>query len=157
MVIGMSKLARCLLATAAVVTSVVAVNAAAPMTRAATDGYRPLPPSRILDTREGLGAPAAALGENTSIDITVTGTAGVPATGVGAVVLNITGTQPTAATFISAYPTGTQREGSNLNLTPGQTDSNLVIATVGSNGQISLYNRYGTTHLIADITGWYRA
>jgi hypothetical protein len=39
----------------------------------------------------------------------------------------------------------------------GQSVPNLVIATVGSGGQVSLYNRAGTVDLIADVAGWYPA
>jgi hypothetical protein len=40
-----------------------------------------------------------------------------------------------------------------LNFTAGQTIPNLVIAKVGSNGQISIYNDTGTTHVIVDVLG----
>src|SRR5690606_24397499 len=75
---------------------------------------------------------------------------GVPSSGVGAVVLNVTGTNPSAATFVAAYPAGGERDGSNLNLLPAQTDSSLVIATVGDGGKVSLYNRFGAVDLIVD-------
>jgi len=124
---------------------------------AATDSYRPLVPTRILDTREGLGAPKAKVAADTAIDVKVTGVGGVPGTGVGAVVFNLTGTGPTAPTFIAAYPTGSEREGSNLNLLGGQTHSNLVIASVGDDGKVSLYNRFGSVDLVADVAGWFPA
>ncbi len=136
---------------AAVTVSVTPASAAPP------DAYRPLIPTRILDTRAGLGAPQAPVGPDAAIDVVVTGTAGVPATGVAAVVLNLTGTGASQATFIAAYPTGTERNGSNLNLLAGQTDSNLVIASVGSGGKVSLYNRFGTVDLVADVAGWFPA
>ena len=124
---------------------------------AAPGAYRPLTPTRILDTRTGLGAPAARVGPDTTIDVAVTGVAGVPSTGVGAVVFNLTGAGASTATFISAHPAGSAREGSNLNLLGAQTDSNLVIASVGAGGKVSLYNRFGTVDLIADIAGWFPA
>src|SRR5690606_8692558 len=117
--------------------------------------YAPLPSTRVLDTRSGVGAPAAAVGEDAVLGVQVTGVGGVPATGVGAVVVNLTATEPTRATFVAAYPSGGAREGSNVNLLPGQTTSNLAIVPVGPDGTISLYNRFGSTHLIADITGWF--
>lgn len=113
--------------------------------------YAGVSPARVLDTRVGSGAVAAG----SSINVTVTGVAGVPASGVAAVVLNLTGTEPTAGTFVTAYPAGEPLPtASNLNLLPGQTAPNLVVATVGANGQISLYNKAGRTHLIADVVGW---
>ena len=124
---------RCAAAAALVLAAVIpaaATQAAAPA------GYRPLTPSRILDTRTGLGAPQAPVGPGGVIDVQVTGVGGVPADGVAAVVFNLTGTGSTQPTFITAYPTGGEREGSNLNLVGG-TDSNLVIASVGAGGNPS--------------------
>jgi len=37
----------------------------------------------------------------------------------------------------------------------GQTAANLVVAKVGTDGQISLYNGRGTVHLVADVVGWF--
>ena len=49
-----------------------------------------LTPARVLDTRTGNGAPPAPLGAGVAMDVQVTGRGGVPATGVSAVVLNVT-------------------------------------------------------------------
>ncbi len=72
--------------------------------------YFPLPPSRVLDTRTGTGAPAAQLGAGASLDLTVVGAGGVPASGVAAVVLNVTATDATAPdSFLTVFPAGTVR------------------------------------------------
>lgn len=144
-------LVAALVATVATVTATSARDADA----AEAGAYRTVRPTRVLDTREGLGAPRAAVGPDASIDVKVTGTAGVPSSGVGAVVFNLTGTNAGSPTFITASPTGSPREGSNLNLLPGQTDSNLVIASVGDGGRVNLYNRFGSVDLIADVAGWF--
>ncbi|WP_123510263.1 hypothetical protein [Streptomyces sp. 2132.2] len=124
-----------------------------------TDGtgstYKPITPTRLMDTREGLGVPKAKIGQGGTATLQVTGTAGIPATGVTAVVLNVTATGPTDASYISVYPNGTTRtSASNLNVTAGQTIPNLVIVPV-VNGKISFYNNAGTVDLIADIAGFY--
>ncbi len=31
----------------------------------------------------------------------------------------------------------------------------MVIAQVGTNGQISIYNHAGATHVIVDVLGWF--
>src|SRR5262249_10516485 len=81
---------------------------------------------------------------------------GVPATGVGAVVLNVTASQPTEPTFVTVYPSGESRPlASNLNLVPGTDVPNLVIAKVGADGRVFLYNDRGATHLVADVVGWF--
>jgi uncharacterized protein YkwD len=118
--------------------------------------YHPLSPSRILDTRVGNGAPAAAVAPGATLNLQVGGRGGVPATGVSAVVLNVTATQPTAASYLTVYPSGDALpNASNLNVTAGQTAPNLVVAKVGTNGQVSVFNANGFTHVIADVAGWY--
>ena len=121
-----------------------------------TTKFVPVPPKRILDTRDGTGAPAAKLGVGAQIDLQIAGVAGVPAADVSAVVLNVTATEAAQPGFVSVYPSGTRRPTvSNLNLeAPGQTAANLVTVKVGANGKVSLFTS-GGAHLIADITGYY--
>ncbi|MGW7450262.1 Tat pathway signal protein, partial [Streptomyces sp. NPDC054787] len=52
--------------------------------------YKPITPTRLMDTREGLGVPKAKISGGGTATLQVTGTAGIPATGVTAVVLNVT-------------------------------------------------------------------
>ncbi len=88
--------------------------------------------------------------------MTVTGLGGVPATGVTAVVLNVTAVSPSAGTYVTAWPTGeTRPPASNLNVPPGDVRPNLVIVKVGAGGKVSFYNDAGTTDLIADVAGYY--
>ena len=69
---------------------------------------------------------------------------------------NITATEPTAGSYLTAFPTGTQPPlASNLNFGPGQTIPNLVVVKLGSGGKFSVYNAAGSTHVIADVVGWY--
>jgi len=75
-----------------------------------------------------------------------------------AVVLNLTGTDVTAATNVTVWPDGAERPvASNLNLVPGQTAANLVTVQVGAGGKIDLYNHAGSVNLIADVAGYYSA
>ena len=120
--------------------------------------YHPLTPARLLDTREGNGAPAAALSAGATLDLQVAGRGGVPASGVSAVVLNVTVTEPKAVSFLTAFPTGQVRPlASNLNFSGGQTVPNLVVVKLGSGGKVSLFNFAGGVHAIADVAGWYEA
>ncbi len=117
--------------------------------------FIPLSPSRILDTRIGLGSPASPIGAGQTRDLVVAGAGGVPSTGAGTVVLNMTATSPTASTYITVWPTGTVRpNASSLNLAAGETVPNLVFARLGAGGTISLYNESGATHVIADVVGY---
>lgn len=116
-----------------------------------------LPPTRILDTRSGNGAPAGALAPGGTVVLQVTGRGGVPTNDVIAAVMNVTVTGPTQGGFVTVFPTGgAVPSSSNLNFVPGQTVPNLVTVAVGSGGQVSLRNSSsGTLHLIADISGWF--
>ena len=82
----------------------------------------------------------------------------MPATGVSAVVLNVTVTDPTAMSYLTLWPTGQARPlASNLNYNPGQTVPNLVVVKVGDGGKVSLFNNLGSANVVADVAGWYDA
>ena len=116
-----------------------------------------LAPVRVLDTRVGNGAPKAAVGAGQTLDLQVTGRGGVPASDVGAVVVNVTVTQPTKGGFVTVYPSGAGLPTvSNLNFGAGQTVPNLVVVKVGAGGKIAFYNgSSGTVQLVADVAGYY--
>jgi hypothetical protein len=117
--------------------------------------YTPLSPARILDTRINLGH-TGAVGAAQVITVDVTGVGGVPNSGVAAVVVNVTATNPTAGSFLTIYPTGVSRPTtSNLNFKAGQTIPNLVVAKVGTDGKVRVYNQAGKVHVIFDAVGWY--
>ena len=124
----------------------------APTSGCPVDGlYRSVVPSRILDTRT-----TSQVAANTTIDVQVTGAVGVPASGVEAVTLNLTVTNASAGSYITAYPTGTARPlASNINFVAGQTVPNRVIVKLGTGGKITLYNAFGNVDLIADVNGWF--
>ena len=145
-----------------VVAVLLGLSILAPATaRAATQPgtFCPLPAARLLDTRSGVGAPAAAVAPWSAVHLQVTGRGGVPASGVSAVVLNVTVTQPARSGFVTAYADGAARPtASNLNFVPGQTVPNLVVVPVGANGKVDLYNGSGgTVQLVADVSGYYVA
>jgi hypothetical protein len=119
--------------------------------------YTPVLPARLMDTRIGLGA--ATLAPGAGARLVVDGHAGVPSTGVAAVVMNVTVTRPTARGVITVYPDGTARPGSsNLNYSAGQTVPNLVAARVGADGAVDFWNTSsGSTDLIADVQGYVSA
>jgi hypothetical protein len=114
-----------------------------------------LDPARLLDTR----ASGGAVDPYTSRTVVVSGQGGVPATGAVAAVLNVTVTQPASPGYITAFPAGhTVPPVSSLNFTAGQTLPNLAIVALGGGGDASLFNGSpGTSHLIADVAGYFRS
>ncbi|MGA9775516.1 MAG: IPT/TIG domain-containing protein [Candidatus Dormiibacterota bacterium] len=123
--------------------------------------YVPLTPARVTDTRAGSGEPNSGktLSAGSTLNVTVTGVGGVPAAGVMAVVLNVTATDTTAASFFTAYPEGGTRPlASNLNWAAGETVANRVVVPVNPvTGQISVYNASGQADLVVDVDGYFTA
>jgi len=118
--------------------------------------FHSLAPTRLLDTRAGNGAPVARVMTAAPMDLQVTGRGGVPATGVSAVVLNVTVTEPMVGGFVTVWPTGEARPlASNLNFEPFRTVPNLVTVKVGAGGKVSLYHSGYAAHLVADVAGWF--
>jgi Fibronectin type III domain len=115
-------------------------------------GYTALTPRRVLDTRLGLGAPKAKVGPGGQVTLTFSA---LPA-GTTAVALNVTATNPSAASYLTAYPAGqTRPTASNLNFVTAQTIPNLVIARVGAGNKVTFYDAAGTVDVIADLAGYY--
>jgi hypothetical protein len=116
--------------------------------------FQPVAPYRVLDTRS-----TVALGPGESRPLRVAGTsgaAGVPASGISSVVVNLTVTRPTASSYLTVYPGGQSLPStSSLNFLAGETRANRVLVPVGPDGTITIYNRAGTSHVVVDVNGWY--
>jgi hypothetical protein len=125
--------------------------AQAMLVRSSRGEFHSLGPVRVLDTRSG-----APIGPNSTRNVQVAGAGGVPSSGVRAVLMNVTVAGPTAPSYLTIFPTGTpQPNSSSLNFVAGQAVPNLVTATVGANGMVTIYNFAGSTHVLFDVVGWY--
>ena len=110
--------------------------------------YTPLAPQRVLDTR---GGPAVGPHGTVLLDLSNQ----VPP-GATAVVFNLTGTDVTGPTFVTAYPADEpEPNSSNLNLAPGKDTPDLVTVKVGLDRRVALTNAYNSVDLIADLAGYY--
>jgi hypothetical protein len=117
--------------------------------------YVALSPRRVLDTRDGTGAPAAQVGQ-APLSVTLLGRGGVPSSGVSGVMLNVTAVAPTGNTFVTVYPGGSDRPtASNLNVSAGQVIPNMVLARLGPGGTMMMYNNGGLIDLVADVVGYF--
>jgi hypothetical protein len=111
-------------------------------------------PIRVLDTRNGTGAPAADVSAGSTLVLQVGGVAGVPEDAV-AVALNVTVVEAQAPGFATVYPCDHGRpEASNLNYAAGQTIPNLVLARPDGLGRVCIYS-YSTVDLLADVAGFF--
>ena len=117
-----------------------------------TSGYTPLVPTRVMDTR--IDQCLLRLGPGQTRLLKIAGVAGVPAN-AGAVALNVTAVHPTAATYLTIWPSGTERPiASNLNPITGVVP-NMVTVGLGSDGRVAIYNLAGVTDVVVDVFGWY--
>jgi hypothetical protein len=118
-----------------------------------SDGFHPIQPARVMDTRQGIGG--AAIGPGEVRRLPVAGVGSIPADAV-AVALNVTATDPTMPGYLTIFPTGSGLPtASNLNFVPGQTVPNMVTVGIGTDRTISIFNLAGSTQVIVDVTGWY--
>ncbi len=118
--------------------------------------YVPISPTRILDTRIGLGGYSRPFGPGGIYPVQVAGTAAVPASGAAAVVLNVTVTGPTAQSLLTVYPAGgALPDASTINFFAGQTIANVVTVNLGTGGGVLVYQANGATDVIFDVEGYY--
>jgi hypothetical protein len=112
-------------------------------------------PTRFLDTRGPTKTgPRLAAGSTTSVQIA--GRSNIPATGVSAVVLNLTAVTTTSQGFFTVFPSGTTRPtASTINFPSGWTGANMATVPLGADGKISIFNYGGAAHAIVDVLGWY--
>jgi hypothetical protein len=115
-------------------------------------------PSRVLDTRSGVGWASSAAGPAQPVLLRVAGRGGVP-NDVEAALITVTATGGTADGYVTAYPCDQPRPvASILNLRPGLLRSNLALVDLSvADGSVCLYAWTGdgsTVHLVADAVGW---
>jgi hypothetical protein len=141
---------------AATVASNVAGAVAPPPAKTADGGsYQALTPTRVVDSRVGLGLDAALVRDAPQA-FAVDGVGGVPATGVTAVALNVTVVAPDEDTDVTLWPSGTARpDTSNVNAVAGQTIANFAVVAPGSDGRVAIQNEAGRADVVVDVLGWF--
>ena len=125
-------------------------------------GYVAVSPVRLLDSRvggstvDGLFAGVGRVGGGETLRLGVVGRGGVPA-GVGAVVLNVTVTDPVGSGFVTLWPCDGSGPptASNVNFVAGLTVPNLVVVPVSASGEVCVFTAESATHLVADLNGWF--
>jgi hypothetical protein len=118
----------------------------------------PVTPSRILDTRSGLGAPAAAISAGATLTIQVTGRGGIPTSLPGcpcvhSAALTLTALSPAAAGYL-LVGTGSTFSAA-VQLTAGRDRSNLVWTALSSTGTVAIRNvSSAPVQVVADADGY---
>jgi hypothetical protein len=129
--------------------------------------YTSVTPFRVCDTRPAApgivsnqcdngstGAGSGPIGSGATRVITVDNFGGLPASGVTAVVVNLTAIAPTQGTFLTLSPDGVSSRTSNLNPQAGQVRANLVEVGVSTAGKIDVFNALGSVNIALDIEGF---
>jgi hypothetical protein len=110
--------------------------------------------SRFLDTRDGTGGTTGPAEAGRTIELQVAGARGIPASATS-VVVNLTATGTAAAGYVTAFPCDQAAPtASNVNYDGAATAANLATVRLSASGTLCLATN-ATTHLIADIAGWY--
>ena len=116
-------------------------------------GFVPISPVRAYDSRKGNTQP---LSQHSSRAITVRGLGQVPTSGVAGVALNVTAVCAAESSYLQVWPTGGTAPSTSVsnysNLDPVPA---LVVAPLGSDGTVTLYNAAGSVHLIVDVVGYF--
>lgn len=110
-------------------------------------GFVPLPPERVLDTREGGAAPLAA-GSVVEVDLT-----GHVPEGTVAVAVGMTSDQTTEAGFLTGYACGRRRgDVSNVNHAAGVPRGSMGVVPVPDDLRLCVYT-HAAGHVIVDLQG----
>ncbi len=123
-------------------------------------GYHAITPERLLDTRPDdspdavLTVDKAKLEAGAVLRFDLADMAGVvPASGVSAVSINVTATNPEAPGYLTVFPCGTRELVSSVNYTTGRTVPNAVIAPVSEDGEICIFSLAGPTSWSTSTAG----
>jgi hypothetical protein len=118
--------------------------------------FTPMAPTRVLDTRNGTGAPQAKIGEAGSVSLQIGGANGIP-TGISAVAINITAVNETSSGYLTDYADGTSRPAtSNLSFST-QPVAEMAVVPVGADGKIDIWEggSTGTIDVVGDVSGYF--
>ena len=115
--------------------------------------FRALPATQVFSTVAGSKVTPLAAGSTTQV--TVLDRGGVPASGVGAVVLHLTSALSTASSEVTVWPAGAPRPPTpSFIVQPVIARSGLVVVGPGTAGAVSIHNTSGRTHLAIEVVGW---
>jgi autotransporter family porin len=114
-------------------------------------------PSRLLDTRDGMGGTLGRVRDGDVIRLRVAGRPGVPNDADGAIV-NVVAVRPDASGYVSVHPCSSSGTAtSTVNLWPGVLRANQAVLTLPASGELCLTTDMmagGSVHLVLDAVGF---
>jgi GH25 family lysozyme M1 (1,4-beta-N-acetylmuramidase) len=111
----------------------------------------PLAPSRIVDSRTGIGGPTGP--QSGDVAVALPDSVPVDATGV---VLNVSVVEPTRQGFLRVAPAGTVPTTTALNYPAVQSATGLVMTTANARA-VTVAMHGGAAQLVVDLIGYYDA
>ncbi|MEW2147034.1 hypothetical protein AB0869_29910 [Micromonospora vinacea] len=115
----------------------------------------PIDSMALLDTRDGTGGTTGVRGAKSVTTFNAVGIGGIPASGVSALMVDVTAISPTASTFLTIYPDLTDPTASVLNASIGEVISNSAVVKPGTNGKLAVRNTNGNVHIRVDVVGYF--
>ena len=114
--------------------------------------FRAIPFQRAFDTR-----PTHPLAPGSVTRMSIAGHGAVPATGVAAVLANLTVLAPSRAGSVSTWASDTAWDASaSASFTAGRTEQDVVNVALGSDGAAMIRNNTGVTlQVVLDLIGYY--
>lgn len=118
--------------------------------------FHPLGLNRVFDTRAAGAHPLAA---GSSTPMPIAGHGGVPASGVGGVVANLTVLSPARSGSVSTYASGTVWDGSaSESFVAGRSEQDVLSLGLGSDGAAVIRNNTAAPlQVVVDVIGYYLA
>ncbi|MFC8300671.1 hypothetical protein [Micromonospora orduensis] len=117
--------------------------------------YVPIDSIALLDTRDGTGGTSGLRPAKSVTTFTAVGVGGIPATGVTALMVDVTAINPTANTFLTIYPDLTDPKASAMNASIGEVITNSAVVKPGTNGKLAVRNAGGNVHIRVDVVGYF--
>ncbi|WP_433920729.1 hypothetical protein OIE50_50365 [Streptomyces canus] len=119
--------------------------------------FHTLNPTRLVDTRSGIGGTKSAVTANGTYTLTTATTQQVTMATTPTLAAMLTVTNTAAGGYATAYPTSVGKPAtSNINWGTGDTLANLTLTPTDPNGQISIYNYSSDkTDIVVDCSGYY--
>ncbi|MEU8154429.1 hypothetical protein AB0B94_12260 [Micromonospora sp. NPDC048986] len=117
--------------------------------------FVPIDSVPLLDTRDGTGGTTGVRGAKSVTTFNAVGIAGIPTSGVSALMVDVTAIYPTANTFLTIYPDLTDPKASAMNASIGEVMTNSAVVKPGTNGKLAVRNAGGNVHIRVDVVGYF--
>jgi hypothetical protein len=94
-------------------------------------------------------------GEVVKLQVANTAALTEPVANVSSVIINLTASGQSQATFLTVYPGGDRPNASNLNVQAGIVQPNRAAVKLDLDGSLSIFLSDGDSDVIVDLNGWF--